>query len=106
MGMSEFYGATDEAESTDTINRALDLGIDFFDASDAYGLFEDEELVGRVLGPHRQNVIIATKFGIVRSLSDPNVRSISGRPEYVRSACDASLKRLATDYIDLYYQHR
>jgi aryl-alcohol dehydrogenase-like predicted oxidoreductase len=106
MGMSEFYGATDEAESTATINRALELGVNFFDTSDAYGPFKNEELVGRVLGPHRNKVVIATKFGIVRNATDPTVRSICGKPEYVRDACDSSLKRLGIDSIDLYYQHR
>src|SRR5262245_12260012 len=106
MGMSEFYGATDEAESIATLNRALELGIDFFDTSDAYGPFKNEELVGKVLGPLRDSVVIATKFGIQRSPTDPTSRSINGRPEYVREACDASLKRLGIDCIDLYYQHR
>jgi aryl-alcohol dehydrogenase-like predicted oxidoreductase len=86
--------------------QALELGINFFDTADAYGPFINEELLGRVLGPYRHEVVIATKFGIVRSETDPNSRSISGRPEYVRAACDASLKRLGTEWIDLYYQHR
>ena len=106
MGMSEFYGATDETESIATLNRALDLGIDFFDTSDAYGPYKNEELVGRVFRTRRDEVIIATKFGIRRDPNDPTVRSIDGRPEYVREACDASLKRLGIECIDLYYQHR
>jgi aryl-alcohol dehydrogenase-like predicted oxidoreductase len=106
MGMSEFYGPTDEAESIETLNRAVELGITFFDTADAYGPFKNEELVGKVLRPHRKDVIIATKFGIQRSLTDPTFRAINGRPEYVRQSCDASLKRLGVDCIDLYYQHR
>jgi aryl-alcohol dehydrogenase-like predicted oxidoreductase len=105
MGMSEFYGQRDEAESIATIHRAFDLGVNFLDTSDAYGPFTNEELVGRAIKGMRNQVVIATKFGIVRS-GDPAYRGINGRPEYVRSACDASLKRLATDHIDLYYQHR
>jgi len=105
MGMSEFYGPGDEAESIATIHRALDLGIDFFDTSDAYGPYTNEELVGRALRGRRDAVVIATKFGIVRG-PDPATRSVSGKPEYVRKACEASLKRLGTDRIDLYYQHR
>jgi len=105
MGMSEFYGATDETESFATLNRALELGIDFFDTSDAYGPFTNEEL-GKAFRTHRNDVIIATKFAIVRDPANPAVRSINGRPEYVREACDASLKRLGIDCIDLYYQHR
>lgn len=104
MGMSEFYGPGDEAESIATLHRALDLGIDFFDTSDIYGPYKNEELVGRALAPHRDKVVIATKFGIVRGADGS--RSINGRPEYVRAACDASLKRLGIDTIDLYYQHR
>jgi len=104
MGMSDFYGPRDESESTATLHRALDLGIDFFDTSDIYGPHTNEQLVGRTLAPHRNQVVIATKFGIVRS--PDGKRSISGRPEYVRAACDASLKRLGVDSIDLYYQHR
>lgn len=104
MGMSEFYGPGDEAESIATLHRALDLGIDFFDTSDIYGPYKNEELVGRELAPHRDKVVIATKFGIVRGADGS--RSINGRPEYVRAACDASLKRLGIDTIDLYYQHR
>jgi aryl-alcohol dehydrogenase-like predicted oxidoreductase len=105
MGMSEFYGQTDEAESIATIHRALDLGINFFDTSDAYGPRTNEILVGKALRPHRDQAVIATKFGIVRD-ADGTRRGISGRPEYVRASCDASLERLGIDTIDLYYQHR
>ncbi|HEV8484968.1 MAG TPA: aldo/keto reductase [Blastocatellia bacterium] len=105
MGMSEFYGATDEQESLATIHRALDLGLDFLDTADMYGPFTNEELVGRAIKGRRKQAIIATKFGIVRS-EDPTRRSINGRADYVRSACEASLKRLGVETIDLYYQHR
>ena len=106
MGMSEFYGATDETESIATLNRALDLGINFFDTSDAYGPYKNEELLGKVFRTRRDEVIIATKFGIRRDPNDPNVRSIDGSPEYVAAACDGSLRRLGIECIDLYYQHR
>ena len=106
MGMSEFYGATDETESLATLDRAIDLGIDFFDTSDAYGPFKNEELLGKAFRTRRDDVIIATKFAIRRDPSDPAKRSIDGRPEYVREACDASLRRLGIERIDLYYQHR
>jgi aryl-alcohol dehydrogenase-like predicted oxidoreductase len=105
MGMSEFYGATDEAESISTIRRALDLGVTFLDTSDAYGPFTNEELVGRAVRGRRDDVVIATKFGLLRS-DDPSYRGVSGRPDYVHSACDASLRRLGVDHIDLYFQHR
>ena len=106
MGMSNFYGGQDDAESTRTLHRALELGITFFDTADMYGPYKNEELVGRAFKGKRDSVIIATKFGILRDPSDPTKRGISGRPEYVQSACEASLKRLGTDHIDLYYQHR
>jgi aryl-alcohol dehydrogenase-like predicted oxidoreductase len=106
MGMSEFYGATDEAESIATLHRALELGIDLFDTSDMYGPYKNEELLGKAFRTRRDSVIIATKFGIQRDPSTPGGRSINGRPEYVREACDGSLKRLGIECIDLYYQHR
>ena len=106
MGMSEFYGATDEAESIATLHRALDLGIDFLDTSDMYGPYKNEELISKVLRDRRDEIIIATKFGIQRDPASETGRSINGRPEYVREACDGSLKRLGVECIDLYYQHR
>jgi len=106
MGMSDFYGPRDDAQSMDTLERALELGVTFWDTSDAYGPHRNEELVGKAIRGRRDKVVIATKFGIVRKPSDPTYREINGRPEYVRSACDASLKRLGIDTIDLYYQHR
>ncbi len=106
MGMSEFYGARDEAESTATIRRALDLGVTLFDTADAYGPHTNEELVGKVLRSERERVRIATKFGLVRDPHDPTKRGVDGSPAYVRSACDASLERLGIDTIDLYYLHR
>jgi aryl-alcohol dehydrogenase-like predicted oxidoreductase len=105
MGMSEFYGATDEAESIATIHRALDLGVTFLDTSDAYGPFTNEELVGRGVRGRRDAIVTSTKFGLLRS-DDPDYRGVSGKPEYVHSACDASLRRLGVDHIDLYFQHR
>jgi aryl-alcohol dehydrogenase-like predicted oxidoreductase len=105
MGMSDFYGATDDAESVATLHRAIDLGVDFFDTADMYGPFKNEELLGRALRGKRGQVIIATKFGNRRS-PDGTFLGISGRPDYVREACDASLRRLGVDRIDLYYQHR
>ena len=106
MGMSEFYGAGDEKESVATLERALDLGITFWDTSDAYGPHTNEELIGRTLAGRRDKVFLATKFGIVRDPTDPNKRGIDGRPEYVRQSVEGSLRRLKTDHIDLYYQHR
>ena len=105
MGMSEFYGPSDEEESTATIHRALELGIDLLDTADMYGLGENERLVGRAIAEHRDDVVVATKFGVVRG-EDPSTREVNGRPEYVRDAIDASLARLGTDHVDLYYQHR
>lgn len=106
MGMSEFYGPGDEQESLATIDRALELGVTLLDTADMYGPFTNEELVGKAIAGRREQVVLATKFGIVRDPADPSVRGVSGRPEYVRQSCDASLRRLGTDYIDLYYQHR
>jgi aryl-alcohol dehydrogenase-like predicted oxidoreductase len=105
MGMSEFYGHPNDTESAEAIIKAYELGITFFDTSDMYGPYKNEILVGKALKDVRKKVVIATKFGIVRT-DDPNVRGVNGRPEYVKSSCDASLKRLGTDYIDLYYLHR
>lgn len=104
MGMSQFYGPRDDAESTATLERAIDLGLDFFDTADIYGQGHNEELVGKVLRQHRNQVTIATKFGNV--VLPDGARAINGKPEYVRAACDASLKRLGVDHVDLYYQHR
>jgi aryl-alcohol dehydrogenase-like predicted oxidoreductase len=106
MGMSEFYGPGDEAESVATIHRALDVGVTFLDTADMYGPYTNEELVGRAVRGRRNEVVLATKFGIVRSADDPRVRGISGRPEYVRQAAEGSLRRLGVDHVDLYYQHR
>jgi aryl-alcohol dehydrogenase-like predicted oxidoreductase len=106
MGMSEFYGPSNEKESVATIHRALELGINMLDTADMYGPFTNEELVGRAIKGKRDRVIIATKFGNVRDPKDPTKRGINGTPAYVRQACEGSLKRLGVETIDLYYQHR
>jgi aryl-alcohol dehydrogenase-like predicted oxidoreductase len=106
MGMSAFYGAADEEESLRTIRRALELGCNFLDTSDMYGPHTNEELVGRAIAGRREEVFLATKFGIRITPGEPPRREVNGTPEYVRSACEASLERLKTDHIDLYYQHR
>ena len=106
MGMSEFYGPSNDAESTATIHRALELGVTMLDTADMYGPFRNEELVGQAIKGKRDRVIIATKFGVVRDPDKPGLRGINGRPEYVRRSCEGSLKRLGVETIDLYYQHR
>ena len=106
MGMSEFYGSADQSEAIATIHRAIDLGVTLIDTADMYGPFTNEQLVGVAIADRRDEVILATKFGIVRDPEDPTQRGINGRPEYVQAACEASLRRLAVDHIDLYYQHR
>ena len=106
MGMSEFYGSRDDAESIATIHRSLDLGITFLDTADVYGYGDNEVLVGKAMRGKRDQAFLATKFGIVRDRNNPSARGINGKPEYVKACCDASLQRLGVDTIDLYYQHR
>lgn len=105
MGMSEFYGSTNEEQSIRTIHQALDWGINFLDTADMYGVGHNEELVGRAIKDRRDKVVLATKFGNVRG-SDGSFKGVNGKPSYVKAACDASLKRLGVNIIDLYYQHR
>jgi aryl-alcohol dehydrogenase-like predicted oxidoreductase len=106
MGMSEFYGSADEGEATATIHRALELGVTLVDTADMYGPYTNEELIGRAIKGKREQVVLATKFGIVRDRDDPTRRGVEGSPEYVRQAIEGSLDRLGVEHVDLYYQHR
>jgi aryl-alcohol dehydrogenase-like predicted oxidoreductase len=106
MGMSEFYGARNDEESIETLHRAIDIGVTFWDTADMYGPYTNEILVGKALKGNRQKITLATKFGIVRDLANPQVRGVNGKPDYVKKSCEGSLKRLNVDTIDLYYLHR